>query len=69
MAFAVRTNRSGGDGTAVKGQIRKVDSQLPIPKCKRGEVAASFAARRFNKLLLSLFCRAALLLAAVGVYG
>jgi putative ABC transport system permease protein len=72
MSFAVRTQ---GDTAAleqaVKGQIWKVDSQLPITRVQTmNEVAAgSFAARRFNMLLLTLFAALALVLSAVGVYG
>jgi putative ABC transport system permease protein len=72
MTFAVRTQSDpAAMEQAVKGQIWKVDSQLPITKVQTmSEVtAASFAARRFNMLLLSLFAGLALLLAAVGVYG
>jgi len=56
---------------AVKQQIWKVDSQLPISNVKTmSDVAAlSFAARRFNMLLLAIFAGLALVLAAVGIYG
>jgi putative ABC transport system permease protein len=72
MAIAARTQ---GDPTfmarAVKQQIWKVDSQLPITKVQTmSEVTAgSFAARSFNMFLLALFAGLALVLAAVGIYG
>jgi len=72
MTFAARTQSDpAAMEQAVKGQIWKVDSQLPITKVQTmSEVsAASFAARRFNMLLLTLFAGLALILAAVGVYG
>jgi putative ABC transport system permease protein len=72
MSFAVRTQTDPAAMTqAVKDQIWKVDSQLPITKAQtmNAVAAASFAARRFNMLLLTLFAGLALVLAAVGVYG
>ena len=72
MTFAVRTQSDpAAMEQAVKKEIWKVDSQLPITKVQTmNEVAAaSFAARRFNMLLLTLFAGLALVLAAVGVYG
>ena len=72
MSFAARTQGDPAAMTqAVKEQIWKVDSQLPITKVQTmNEVAAaSFDARRFNMLLLTLFAGLALVLAAVGVYG
>src|SRR5439155_16411966 len=51
MAFAVRTQADPGATTqAVKEQIWKVDSQLPITKVQtmNDVSAASFDARRFN---------------------
>jgi putative ABC transport system permease protein len=56
---------------AVKQQVWKIDSQLPLTKVETmDEVAAgSFAARRFNMLLLVIFAALALVLAAVGIYG
>ncbi len=72
MSFAVRTQGDPSAMTqAVKEQIWKVDSQLPITRVQTmNEVsAASFDARRFNMLLLTLFAGLALVLAAVGVYG
>jgi putative ABC transport system permease protein len=72
MTFAVRTQADPAAMTqAVKEQIWKVDAQLPITRVQTmNEVsAASFDARRFNMLLLTLFAGLALVLAAVGVYG
>jgi len=72
MAIAARTQSNPESmAQAVKQQIWKVDSQLPITEVKTmNEVsAASFAARRFNMLLLAIFAGLALLLAAVGIYG
>ncbi|HEX3083447.1 MAG TPA: ABC transporter permease, partial [Pyrinomonadaceae bacterium] len=72
MSFAVRTPADPAAATqAVKDQIWKVDSQLPITKVQTmtSVAAASFDARRFNMLLLTLFAGLALVLAAVGVYG
>jgi putative ABC transport system permease protein len=72
MSFAIRTQSDPAAATqAVKEQIWKVDSQLPITKVQTMDevAAASFEARRFNMLLLTLFAGLALVLAAVGVYG
>jgi predicted permease len=72
MSIAARTQSNPeGMAQAVKQQIWKIDSQLPLTKVKTmNEVsAASFAARRFNMLLLAIFAALALVLAAVGIYG
>jgi len=72
MTFAVRTQADpAAMAQAAKQQIWKVDPQLPITRVHTmDEVsAASFAARRFNMLLLTIFSGLALILAAVGVYG
>jgi putative ABC transport system permease protein len=72
MTFAVRTQGDPAALTqAVKQQIWKVDGQLPITRVQTMDevAAASFDARRFNMLLLTLFAGLALVLAAVGVYG
>jgi len=72
MSIAART-QSDAEGTAqaLKQEIWKVDSQLPVTRVETmSEVAAgSFAARRFNMSLLSLFAGLALVLAAIGIYG
>ncbi len=72
MAIAVRTESDPASmAQAVKQQIWKTDPQLPVTDLKTmDEVSAtSFAARRFNMLLLALFAGLALVLAAVGIYG
>jgi putative ABC transport system permease protein len=72
MTLVARTQSDpAGMAQAVKEQIWRVDSQLPLTKIQTmNEVAAaSFAARRFNMLLLGIFAGLALLLAAVGIYG
>jgi len=72
MTVVARTQSSpDAMAQAVKQEIWKVDSQLPITDVKTmNEVsAASFAARRFNMLLLAIFAGLALVLGAVGIYG
>ena len=72
MSFAARTQ---GDpaamAQALKQEVWKVDSQLPVTRVETmSEMAASsFEARRFNMSLLTLFAGLALLLAAIGIYG
>src|SRR5260370_23284783 len=72
MTLVVRTQSDPATmARAIEQHIWKVDSQLPVTKVETmKEVAAdSFAARRFNMLLLSIFAALALVLAAVGIYG
>ncbi len=72
MTIVARTQSDpAGITHAVKEQIWKVDSQLPLTKVQTMHevAAASFAARRFNMLLLAIFAGLALVLAAVGIYG
>jgi predicted permease len=72
MSIAARTSSDANSAAqALKEEIWKVDSQLPVTKVETmSEVAASsFAARRFNMSLLSLFAGLALVLAAIGIYG
>jgi len=72
MSIAARTQGDpGGMAQQIKQEVWKVDSQLPVTKVETmSDVAAgSFAARRFNMSLLSLFAGLALVLAAVGIYG
>jgi putative ABC transport system permease protein len=72
MSFAARTQGDAtGTAHAIKQEIWKVDSQLPVTRVETmSEMAASsFAARRFNMSLLSLFAGLALVLAAIGIYG
>lgn len=72
MSVAARTQgHPGNSSLAIKQEIWKVDSQLPITRVKTmDEVSAeSFATRRFNMSLLTLFAFLALVLAAIGIYG
>jgi putative ABC transport system permease protein len=72
MSIAARTQGDAArTAQALKQEIWTVDSQLPVTKVETmSEVAAnSFAARRFDMSLLSLFAGLALVLAAIGIYG
>jgi putative ABC transport system permease protein len=56
---------------ALRERVWRVDRDLPIERIAtlNDELGASVAAPRFNAALLSIFAVAALLLAAVGIYG
>jgi putative ABC transport system permease protein len=72
MSIAARTGGSpNAMAQSIKQEIWKVDPQLPVTRVETmSEMAAeSFAARRFNMSLLTLFAGLALVLAAVGIYG
>jgi putative ABC transport system permease protein len=72
MTLAVRAS---GDPmqivTAVRGQIRAVDTEIPIFNIQIMErlIDKSVAPQRFNMLLLGAFALAGLALACVGLYG
>ena len=67
--------RTGADPSAltsaIKQQIRAMDSDLPLYKVRTMEqrVEESLARRRFSMLLLTLFACVALALATIGTYG
>ena len=72
MSVVARTQADPASmSQAIKQEIWKVDSQLPVTKLETmNDVAAgSFAARRFNMSLLTVFAGLALVLAAIGIYG
>jgi putative ABC transport system permease protein len=72
MTFVVRTRSDPlALAPAAKRAIWALDSQLPVTKLRTMRVVAaeSFAARRFDMLLLTLFAALAVTLAAIGVYG
>ncbi len=72
MTIAVRT---AGEATsvvnAIAGVVRQMDPDLVFANVRTMEdvVARSVAERRLTMLLLTIFAGAALLLAAVGIYG
>jgi predicted permease len=67
--------RTKGDPLALSQAVREavwsIDPDLPIPRIRTMEQVLSerVAQRRLNMLLLGLFALAALILAAVGIYG
>ena len=72
LVLAVRTS---GDPASASGAVRtavwSLDRQVPVTDVRTMEqvVSQSTAPRRFNMVLVGLFAGAALLLAAVGLYG
>jgi predicted permease len=56
---------------AVRGELRALDPELPLASVRTADelLASSVAQPRFRTLLLAIFAGAALLLAAVGIYG
>ena len=69
------TVRTAGDAsrvvTSVAGLVRGLDPELAVANVKTMDevVSSSVAQRRLTMLLLSIFAGAALLLAAIGIYG
>ena len=57
--------------SAVRNIIRRIDSELPVPRFETMEQAVddSVAQRRFQMNLLLVFALTALLLASLGIYG
>jgi putative ABC transport system permease protein len=72
LSLAIRTH---GDprllARSVEAQVRELDPDLPVYRLRTMNewVAESMARRRLSMILLALFSAAALLLAAVGLYG
>jgi putative ABC transport system permease protein len=72
MTLVVRTVSKPGDMvSAIRGQLKQIDPELPIYNIStlKELVSSSISQTRFPALTLSLFACAALLLAAIGVYG
>ena len=72
MSLVVRTASEPSQMVgAIRDQLKQLDPNLPIYKVStlKDVVASSISQTRFPALTLSLFACAALLLAAIGVYG
>ena len=72
MTLVVRTGSEPEQMvSAIHGQLKQLDLELPIYKVStlKDLVSSSISQTRFPALTLSLFACAALLLAAIGVYG
>jgi putative ABC transport system permease protein len=66
-----RTDAAVAIGPAVRAAVRKIDPQQPVWTIAplQSMLDEAVAGRRFNTLLVTVFAVAALLLAAIGVYG
>ncbi len=66
-----RTEAAAGIGPAIRAAVREIDPQQPVSAVAplQSMLDETVAGRRFNTLLVTFFAVAALLLAAVGLYG
>jgi putative ABC transport system permease protein len=75
FAFLTLVARATGDpaalASAIEGQVRSLDSDVPVSQVQTMEhvVQAATAQPRFYLLLLGTFAAVAMVLAAVGIYG
>jgi putative ABC transport system permease protein len=72
MRFVVRTTNESHDlSAAIRGELYKLDSTLPVTHIRSMSEIASISTShiRFKMLLLGIFAGIGLVLAAVGIYG
>lgn len=71
MALVVRTRADSDPTPAVRAAVRELDRDVPISNVRAMDqvIGERNASRRASALLLTSFAAAALLLAAVGLYG
>jgi putative ABC transport system permease protein len=72
LSIVVRSAREAPElAASVRRESQAVDSQAPASRAQTMDhfIGAAMAGQRFNTLLLGVFAGAALLLAAVGIYG
>ena len=71
VLLRVRTDAAAGIGLAIRAAVGEIDPQQPVSSIAPlpSILDEAVASRRFNTLLVSIFAVAALLLAAMGVYG
>jgi len=72
LSFSVWTDRDADSAaTLLRTAIREVDPQQAVVRVRSYDevIGAALAGRRFNTVLVVTFAGAALLLAAVGIYG
>jgi putative ABC transport system permease protein len=73
MSLVVRTSApdAGALTSELRGVVRSVDKDLFFPEARTMNqlLAGSLARRRFNTVLVGIFAAAAMLLAAIGIYG
>ena len=74
-SFSIVVRTGADDPTAIvpglRGVVRSLDRQLPLSRVRTLDdvVSASIRPQRFSATLIGLFGAAALILAAIGVYG
>lgn len=72
VIYVVRSTADAGSVAAsLRREIRAVDTELPVYDIRTMNqvIADSVSQRRFSMLLLAVFATAAILLAAIGLYG
>jgi len=72
LAWVVRTRVAPlSMSSAIQNELRQASGGLPVARVRTMEetVSRSTAAQNFNMLVLTIFACAALLLAAIGIYG
>jgi putative ABC transport system permease protein len=71
ILLRTRTEAAAALGPAIRAAVREIDPQQPVSTIAPlpSILDETVAARRFNTLLVTIFAAAAMLLAAMGVYG
>jgi len=72
MYLVVRSNLDMAPlAQQVKSRVWSLDNKIPVTKVETmtGVISGSMAAHQFNTLLMTIFATAALILAAVGIFG